>query len=236
MRNPPWRREEVILALDIYRKHGGRDIGIDHPDVVETSALLRGMAKQEGLETYRNASGVKMKMMNFRSLDPSYTADGRTGLTGASSTDRKVWSEFEENPQQLALTAQSIRDGALSKMSDEDAEEVQSYSAKEGKVSYRLHRRHERNPAIVAARKRQALQAKGDLNCEACGFSFAAVYGGRGEGFIEAHHTNPVHSMQEGDETTLDDLVLLCSNCHRMVHQSKPWLSLDELRALLVTH
>ena len=35
-------------------------------------------------------------------------------------------------------------------------------------------------------------------------------------------------------KTKLVDLVLLCSNCHRMVHRKKPWLNLEELMELII--
>jgi 5-methylcytosine-specific restriction protein A len=31
----------------------------------------------------------------------------------------------------------------------------------------------------------------------------------------------------------LEDLALLCANCHRIIHSCRPWLSLDELRAII---
>jgi len=55
-------------------------------------------------------------------------------------------------------------------------------------------------------------------------------YGNRGIGFIECHHTKPV-SMLDGKSTTrIEDLALVCSNCHRMIHRTRPWMSVDELR------
>ncbi|MEZ5168539.1 MAG: hypothetical protein R2695_19445 [Acidimicrobiales bacterium] len=51
-----------------------------------------------------------------------------------------------------------------------------------------------------------------------------------GEGFIECHHTVP---LAEGGErvSRLSELAL-CANCHRMIHRSKPFLQLDEIREL----
>jgi 5-methylcytosine-specific restriction protein A len=42
-----------------------------------------------------------------------------------------------------------------------------------------------------------------------------------------------VHALRAGQTTRIDDLRLLCSNCHRMVHARRPWLSLEGLVALL---
>ena len=38
------------------------------------------------------------------------------------------------------------------------------------------------------------------------------------------------------EKTKLEDLVLLCSNCHRMVHRSKPWLSIEGLKRIIKIH
>jgi 5-methylcytosine-specific restriction protein A len=50
---------------------------------------------------------------------------------------------------------------------------------------------------------------------------------------IECQHTKPVHTLRAGQRTKLDDLALVCSNCHRMIHRRKQRLTMDELRALL---
>lgn len=89
-RNPNWSREELILALDLYFRNGGRDPGDTHPDVLNLSALLQRMAAQAGLETFRNGNGVAMKLMNFRSLDPAFLSKGGKGLAKAGALDRQI--------------------------------------------------------------------------------------------------------------------------------------------------
>lgn len=73
--------------------------------------------------------------------------------------------------------------------------------------------------------------------CQACGFDFEEAYGDLGKGFIEVHHAKPLFSLEE--ETVInpaEDLVCLCSNCHRMVHRAKgSVLSLEELKARIGT-
>jgi len=65
-----------------------------------------------------------------------------------------------------------------------------------------------------------------------CGFDFGMTYGSVGQGYIEVHHVLPLHASGPV-LTRLTDLVLLCSNCHRMIHRSSAWLSPDELRSRL---
>src|SRR5262249_20738813 len=79
-RNPPWIRDELILALDLYMRLGGRGFSQSHPAILECSELLNQLHRLLGSvasETLRNPNGVYMKLMNFRRFDPEYTAEGR---------------------------------------------------------------------------------------------------------------------------------------------------------------
>ena len=104
----------------------------------------------------------------------------------------------------------------------------------EGKLKERLHLSRERNPEIIRQAKRLALQRDGCLRCTCCGFDFEAVYGHVGIGFVEAHHTKPLSTLhRDGDLTRIEDIALVCSNCHRMLHRRRPWLEIHELTHLL---
>lgn len=103
----------------------------------------------------------------------------------------------------------------------------------EGSLVERKHKSRERNQALVAAAKDSFLKNNATLHCEICGFDFQEKYGERGRGYIEAHHTVPVSDMAPGQKTRLEDIALVCSNCHRMLHRSRPWLEMDQLRKLV---
>ena len=62
------------------------------------------------------------------------------------------------------------------------------------------------------------MRTHGQLACETCGFDFKAMCGPHGDGYIECHHVIPLHASGE-TKTRLDDLILICSNCHRMIHR-----------------
>lgn len=100
----------------------------------------------------------------------------------------------------------------------------------EGKIIERLHKSRERNSKVVELAKKNFIAAYGKLFCQACGFDFNDVYG---EAYIEAHHTIAVKDMKPGHKTRLDDIAMLCANCHRMVHKKRPWLSIDDLKAII---
>jgi 5-methylcytosine-specific restriction enzyme A len=82
-RNPPWIRDELILALDLYVRMASQRFAHDSPEILECSQLLNRLQRLLGTarsETLRNRNGVYMKLMNFRRFDPTFTAVGRRGL------------------------------------------------------------------------------------------------------------------------------------------------------------
>ena len=101
---------------------------------------------------------------------------------------------------------------------------------------YHLHKSFERNGAVVQLKKLQA-KIQGKLKCEVCGFDFGERYGELGEGYIECHHILSVSEYQRLGKTapTVDDLILVCSNCHRMMQRKRPWIGKEDLSTLLRT-
>lgn len=55
----------------------------------------------------------------------------------------------------------------------------------------------------------------------------------RAKGYIEAHHTIPVNQLAKGHVTRIEDIAMVCSNCHRMLHRRRPWLSIEKLTSLV---
>ena len=236
-RNPNWTRDELILALDLYCRHDGNPPDKTSNEVAEVSDLLNRMGAELSARKadFRNPNGVYMKAMNFRRFDPVYTSQGKKGLERGGRLEAEVWSDFISRPQLLAETANAIRLNVTKGLPVEPSgsEEDDEFEAEEGKVLTRVHFSRERNRKLVEQKKAAALKKDGKLSCEVCSFDFEAHYGTRGRGFIEAHHVKPVHALKPGDKTRLEDLALLCSNCHRMVHAKRPWLDLERLRKLL---
>ena len=105
----------------------------------------------------------------------------------------------------------------------------------EGARKRRLHLRLERSRSggLVAAAKRAAAARDPRLPCEGCGISFRDVYGERGEGFIEAHHRIPIAKLTEETQHRVEDLAMVCSDCHCMLHRGERSLTVVELRALI---
>lgn len=121
--------------------------------------------------------------------------------------------------------------------SDEDnlPSETEAFGvlAREGGHKLAMHLLRERNRQIVIAKRQASLTTQGRLLCEVCEFDFEEVYGPVGRGYSEVHHKLPLSEVESEVETRLEDLAIVCSNCHRMIHRRNPPLSMEELKNLV---
>ena len=100
----------------------------------------------------------------------------------------------------------------------------------EGRVLAALHKRRDRNPTLVRKKKAAVLAGTGKLACEVCGFDFQERYGELGAGFAECHHRTLLSELTSVGSTKLHDLAAVRANCHRMLHRSRPMLSVSSLK------
>lgn len=98
----------------------------------------------------------------------------------------------------------------------------------EGTPAMRLHIAHERDPVA----RRRCLETKG-YKCEICGFDFEERYGTVGTKFAEVHHLIPLSAGERKYSDPRDELIVVCSNCHSMIHRRKEPYSPEEIRAML---
>jgi 5-methylcytosine-specific restriction protein A len=200
--------------------------------VIELSALLQTPAIHpidERGPDFRNPAGVGRKTADIATRHPVYTGTPTNG----NRLDREVLADFLSRPDDMRAQAAAIRQA----LADDDTEpheiaDVDELAAEEGGVLLRQHLRRERD-ARLRARKIAAARKRGvPIACEVCDFDFERTYGNRGRDYIECHHRTPLH-VSGKTTTTLDDLALICSNCHRMIHRSKVWMLPEELKRLV---
>jgi hypothetical protein len=86
-----------------------------------------------------------------------------------------------------------------------------------------------RNRELINMKKRLS-----DCICEACGFLFSDFYGDIGRDYIIAHHLNPIASGSR--KSTLDDIALVCANCHAMIHSRTPPVGLTDMKRIIAAH
>ena len=132
-----------------------------------------------------------------------------------------------------ANTDQQPFDDSLAKQIASDLEALSDEeNGTEGGKKAKLIAYFERNQAL-----RTAAVAFHGTTCKVCGFNFEAAYGEHGKNYIEVHHLTPISTLPEPSSINpREDLTVLCSNCHRMIHRKREMpLSIEELRNILAT-
>ncbi len=232
MRNPKWTRDELILALDLYFRCSPTKTNKENKEIIALSDLLNTLPihpNRNGYEKFRNPNGVYMKLCNFLRFDPNYSGKG---LKEGGKLEEDIWFEFSNNREKLKKISQAIVNFApevprlIEKNNLEDEFE-------EGQVLTKLHKIRERSSTLVKKKKNDVIAKTGKLTCESCGFDFAEFYGEIGKGLAECHHTKPVSELKKGEKTKLRELSILCANCHRVIHKSKPMLTIAELKTII---
>jgi 5-methylcytosine-specific restriction protein A len=229
--NPPWTRDETILALDLFFDAGLMALSDSDPRVIAMSETLRGLPGNEKRSTnpsFRNPAGVSFKLSNLQSV-----STGR-GFANVSAMDKTVWGQFGTRRQRVkeitALITTYVLEEPLNTDSDEDEDDFP-----EGMVVTRVHRRIERNRKLRTALIRDR-RARNQLRCDAC-FKVNPTTDSRLDDVIfDAHHLIPL-SIQGQTKTRLGDVALLCANCHRIIHRlisrSSKWASVEDVRKAL---
>jgi putative restriction endonuclease len=97
----------------------------------------------------------------------------------------------------------------------------------EGERRYIIHLMAERNKDVV-----KILKNTDSWICEICNTNFKDRYG---VPYIEAHHKIPISTYSAKHTITLQDLAMLCPNCHKAVHiyMKNEDLEYNEIKTIL---
>ena len=106
---------------------------------------------------------------------------------------------------------QTIAEAVSKKTPKQDDE---AYPDIENRQVVSRHIRRERKSHAVTLCKH-----RDNFICQVCGFDYSNAYGSLGDDFAEAHHKVPLSSNKKLRSTTIDDLITVCANCHRMLHR-----------------
>lgn len=138
------------------------------------------------------------------------------------------------NKQPLPNEAVGTKDDTKPQSVDSDAlrsEELEEKEhSKRTEVEQKLvtHYVRERVPKLRKAKLGAMIKKYGHLKCECCDTIGDAYMPEIRRSIFEVHHKKP---LSKGLTINgLDDLALLCANCHRAIHATNPLLSLEEFK------
>lgn len=242
------RSEEVWMVAFFLSRYGSKTGGkkVDPPKELKTNNWNNAYRMfYDSLNQGRTMSSFENSLKNARdSFDSNISNSGRTG-----------WRDKNGNPIKLEKIAQKILDkycdidrqtiwekikiyvndnSSISGKIVNDSISLQETESEyftttktEGGKKVVVSNTYERNPKLRSL----ALKIHG-CTCMICGFNFEQFYGEWGKEFAEVHHMVPLSEYSEQHETDPEkDLIVLCANCHRMIHRKEGMiLTPEELR------
>ena len=198
-------------------------------DLIEVYNQLGGVAKYSDVEalakkirTKRGATWTRKSDATIRRTveDNSPDSDNFTGRNrvfySVKGLGRGVWGllpEYDTSTAQKKIELTDVGTAAY-------AEGI------EGILRETIYLTKSRDRKLVEARK-----LKDDFTCQVCAYRKMIE---NQKYIIDVHHLNPIGTMSEIRLTSIDDLICLCPNCHRVAHSrvSSP-LTVDEIRTAL---
>jgi len=161
-----------------------------------------------------------------KTKNPRYKVDSFVGLVNG-----KYFRECTSQLFTLIKEIEDIEDKNVEDKKDKSLTNKEDYFESRRKIKETTF--FARNPKL----KKDAIKIRG-YKCEACGFLFADKYGRFGADYIECHHENPISERPEKDwtdklKTSIDEVKLLCSNCHRMIHHTRPAKKFHDLLVII---
>lgn len=81
-----WTRQQSLVAFSLYCRLPFGRFHMRNPEIIQYANLIG-----------RTPSALAMKLSNIASLDPAITSTGRSGLSGASSADKAMWQEMQQD-------------------------------------------------------------------------------------------------------------------------------------------
>ena len=215
-----------------------------HPDGISTtelSSLLRRQLKPTGddLEILSNRTDDKFsqKVRNLKSHD---TLE-REGLARFENGKYYITTEGDELASEGIEIFSSLREQGFDPEQRKEAldRDYADIVIEEGGkvIANRTVTRRSRILTLAALKK--FANQDGSIECAGCGFRAEAVYGPVFAGMIDIHHTRPIFLIpdkprKEAIAETLEYVVPLCPNCHRVVHRDRGrCMPVSELRELV---
>jgi len=92
-----WTRHQLLVAFSLYCQIPFGRLDSRNLKIIQYAELIG-----------RTPSALAMKLSNIASLDPAITSTGRKGLKGASSADRSMWEEMQNNWGPFVEESESI--------------------------------------------------------------------------------------------------------------------------------
>jgi hypothetical protein len=207
-----WRSgpDAGAIALGVVVEAPTPGTKVKHPEALGTD-----LWRAEPPDPAENKTGIQLQEIRL-TLDegflPRQTAKSDQELANATIVTMPNGTVFPLNTAQAAALERLWGLSAASALPAAD-------TASEGERRLRAHYRRERSNALRDKKLADTRKLHGKYICALCGTGenskYPSIFGQR---IFEVHHLSPLSKAATPVRTTLDDLAVLCANCHRAVH------------------
>lgn len=198
---------EVAPRRREYAKHIGAPLGPDRPTQNSDRPVHIRWAVLNPKHKPNERINLGSALASFR--------DGRYFLTWPSSRTHRATSRGN-------IPASTIHD-------TQSGSSAHVLSAMEGMAREQRVLAKGRNGRL---RKEALRLANG--TCSVCEKDFSQVLGGRGIRVLQVHHKEQIALSREPRVTRLEDLAVVCANCHALIHLDiRSAFDIEELQAML---
>jgi len=206
-----------------FSRHVAESLGVKENSVKNWRDEFDGLnpdpaRKRKGWDRKPTPSRVYMKMQ----LD-SWTYEQLSGLANsvlgrsedfsAQSVDELFGWAINGKDADTKVVVDAIAGGVIS------FSESQYINAIEGGRKLVVHLRVERDPGMAKEAVRRHVRDSGPV-CKLCALDFSRRYQmGAREHCLEAHHKLPLSLRLAASRTNLEDFLVVCPSCHRVIHK-----------------
>ncbi|MCJ8154120.1 hypothetical protein MKJ01_10150 [Chryseobacterium sp. SSA4.19] len=232
-KNPNFNREELILCLDLYFRMDYGQMHGSNPEVIKLSEDLRKLGLHKDIpdiNAFRSVNSISLKLANFKRLDGNFK--GR-GMRMGGKMDREIWNEFHKHRDKLKNEADLIRQLYLKPKSKEKSFTEEPRIGYKSEFLFQFHKNRETDPVVMKVKKEMILAAANKLKCEVCSFDPHSFYGEIGNDLMEIHYNKELKNEPGLEPSDMDDFVVVCSNCHKVLDKNFGLIEAADLKKLI---
>lgn len=187
----------------------------------ESLRPVRGLSEKD----MRPATGSRSDFVLKRPLDPREYDRPMYEEYQDRGSDYAYYGQYDsalpvnqENVLGLVGRATEFFEGVIKSRQPEapsnETDKEDDYARVADRQAVRQHLARERIRPLV-----EHCLRRDNYRCQVCEMTFKEVYGDVGRGFAEAHHVLPLSQLAASVVSSVNNLVTVCSNCHRMLHR-----------------
>ncbi len=184
---------------------------VKHPEALGEDLWVKNEASYSEIKT--GIQLTEVRLTNDEGLVPRAVAKDDPVLANATIIKVPNGSVFKLSGDELS---------ALVRLWGVPVAAAISSGSTEGQRQLRSHYVRERSSRLRREKLSEFRKKHGSLSCEICGFDDSAKHPVPFvERAYEVHHKRPLAAAVSPVRITLDDLAVLCANCHRAVHSNE---------------